>query len=504
MSLQGTLKTLGITEVLEFLANRDATGQLDVTTDLGTAVYLFSDGQIAQSEYSFVRETGTDSAEATYYVVSELNGTFFFDEDQEPIDIHSCEEVSSVLGRTADIAEKWLDVEAVIVTPDDVLTRNTELDGSVTIQPEWWKALEVIGDGKTSLDVAERLDMGVLDASLLLLAMTNAGLLLVQEPHAHEDLESDMVEPGEHTDVVDPQPEAVHPVADPAPAAVAVVEELAVEPLTMDAPIAEAAPVFEPAPAPVAEVVPIPEPAPAPVAEAAPVFESAPAPVAEVVPIPEPAPAPAATFAEPAPVVELAPNPVVEVAPVAEVAPAPLADFETAPAFSPQPATEFVEAAPAPEPVLSAPVPEPVADENDGWASNHSPSFDPAPSAAAAFPAPAPESYLAAVPEPAPVPQPQTHEEFSAVPPAMPEVPQFDPNAQSTAMAGEVLEDLATLGQLDEQPAQANWQLDGTFVADAEPVVPQVDADPFGDLGELLTDSDDEDRGSVLKFLRRD
>ena len=482
MSLQGTLKTLGITEVLEFLANRDATGQLDVTTDLGNAVYLFSEGQIAQSEYSFVRETGTDSAEATYYVVSELDGTFFFDEDQEPIDIDSCEPVSSVLGRTADIAEKWLDVEAVIATPDDVLTRNTELDGSVTIQPEWWKALEVIGDGKTSLDVAARLDMGVLDASLLLLAMTNAGLLHVQEPAGLDDsADTELVDHVEYEEAVAPEPEATHAEIEPAPT---VVEELAVEPLTMDAPTEE------PAPAPVADVAPMPEPAPAP--------------IADVVPMPEPAPAPIDAFAEPAPVVELAPNPVVEAAPVAEAVPAPVANFDPAPAFAEQPATEFVEAAPAPEPVLSAPVPEPVVDEDDGWASNHSPSFEPAPSAAAAFPAPAPApaSYLAA-PEPAPVPQPQNTEVFSAMPPAMPEAPQFDPNAQSTAMAGEVLDDLAALGQLDEQPAPANWQLDGTFVADAEPAAPQVDADPFGDLGELLADSD-EDRGSVLKFLRRD
>ena len=474
MSLQGTLKTLGITEVLEFLATRNATGQLDVTTDLGTAVYLFSEGQIAQSEYSFVRETGTDSAEATYYVVSELDGTFFFDEDQEPIDVDSCEAVSSVLGRTADIAEKWLDVEAVIATPDDVLTRNTELDGSVTIQPEWWKALEVIGDGKTSLDVAARLDMGVLDASLLLLAMTNAGLLNVQEIAQVEERTDALVADHVEHEAAVAHEEAVVSQAEVAPSVVAdapaIVEALAVEPLAMDVPISEPAP----------------------------------AAVAEVAPMPEPEPAPAAAFAEPAPVVELAPNPVVDVPSVAEATPAPVADFEQAPALAAPPATEFVEAAIAPEPILSVPVPEPVVDENDGWASNHSPSFDPAPSPTAAFPAPAPapESYLAA-PEPAPVPQPQNTEVFAAMPPAVPQAQQFDPNAQSTAMAGEVLDDLAALGQLDEQPAPANWQLDGTFVADAEPTVPQVDADPFGDLGELLADSD-EDRGSVLKFLRRD
>ena len=470
MSLQGTLKTLGITEVLEFLANRNATGQLDVNTELGDAVYLFSEGQIAQSEYSFVRETGSDAAEATYYVVSELDGTFFFDEEQEPVDTDSCEEVSSVLGRTADIAEKWLDVEAIIETPDDVLTRNDELDGSVTIQPEWWKALEVIGDGKTSLNVAAQLDMGLLDASMLLLAMTNAGLLHVQGPQSVESVE-------------EPNGEPVAPVAEDTTTALSGPASGVAEPVSV--PLVAPLEVEQPDLAPALEVV-----------------EET--PIANVVPVAEPAP-----VIEEAPLMPLGePSPFSEVVPVAN--PAATADpiAEVAPILAAQPTNEFVEAAPVAEPVLSAPAPEPVLDEDDGWASNHSPAFEAAAPAVAPVSVPptppaAPESHLAAVPDPTPLTHPPATEGFSSLPPALPTVPQFDPNAQSAAMAGEVLDDLATLGQLDEQPAPANWQLDGTFVAEPEPIVPQADADPFGDLGELLSD-DDEDRGSVLKFLRRD
>jgi len=225
MSLQGTLKTLGITEVLEFMAERDATGQLDVNTDQGSVTYLFSHGHVAQAEYSFSRETGTDSAEATYYVVSELDGTFFFDEDHEP-------------------------VEAVIETPHHVLTRNDELDGSVTIEPEWWKAFEVIGTGKSSLEVAAQLNMGLLDASMLLLSMSKAGLLHVQETPAHDSIdEVDTVQPDTDIDVASPfvasleqdveiQPEVAHRVGDPAPAPMA--EAPPVEPLTVAAPPVEA------------------------------------------------------------------------------------------------------------------------------------------------------------------------------------------------------------------------------------------------------------------------
>ena len=182
MSLQGTLKTLGVTEVLEFLAARSASGHLEVTTEMGTATYQVVDGEVAAAEYSFIRESGTDAAEATYYVVSELDGAFYFDDDTVPeVDDDGREDVGSVLFRTAEIAERWADVEEVIPSPNHLLTRNNQLDGSVTIQPEWWKALEMIGDGSTSLELASSLQLSALDASLTALAMTNAGLLNVSE-----------------------------------------------------------------------------------------------------------------------------------------------------------------------------------------------------------------------------------------------------------------------------------------------------------------------------------
>ena len=475
MSLQGTLKTLGITEVLEFLANRDATGQLDVETDLGKAVYLFSHGQVAQSEYAFNRESGSDPAEATYYVVSEIDGTFLFDEDQEPIDIDSCEDVSSVLNRTAGIAEKWLDVEATIASPNDVLTRNNELDGSVTIQPEWWKALEVIGSGKSSLDVASALDMGLLDASMLLLAMTNAGLLIPGSQELPVAVEDAVSEPAEVA--LDEPPvhiTTIEPMQAPAEA------ELPVEPLSIDAPEPVAAPVEAFAPEPVA--APVEAFAPEPVA--APVEAFAPEPVA-------------------APVEAFAPEPVA--APVEAFAPEPVA--APVEAFAPEPVAAPVEAF-APEPVaapVEAVAPEPAIDDDDGWASNHSPSYEPTQASFGGgqhMPAP-PEMPAPVAPVAAAEPGMPTTQIADGVIPSSPAMPETDPNEQSTALAGEVLSDLAELRELDGSPQHANWQLDGTFVADEAPTSPQPDADPFGALDELLDDSD-EDRGSVLKFLRRD
>ena len=106
MSLQGTLRTLGITEVLEFLAERNATGRLDISADSGDATYWMLRGEVAGAEYEFDSEVGGDAAEATYYALAELDGNFLFDESETPDPNADTEAVSAVLGRTADVAER--------------------------------------------------------------------------------------------------------------------------------------------------------------------------------------------------------------------------------------------------------------------------------------------------------------------------------------------------------------------------------------------------------------
>lgn len=547
MSLQGTLKTLGITEVLEFLSARAATGRLDVSTEMGTASYAMFEGLVATAEYSFMRESGVDAAEATYYVVSELDGTFYFEEDHVPTDVDDAEAVGSVLSRTADIAERWTEVEEVIPSANHLLIRNNELDGSVTIQPEWWKALEVIGEGRTSLQLATALDLGSLDASLTALAMTRAGLLKVRELDPLEidvevttalDGDADSGEPFESAS--EPAPEEVEPVD---------IDHVQLE--------TEQEIVAEPDPVDMLEMVEIEEPTP-PLAHDS--FFSAPA-VDAVEPV-----APAAAMAEMQQIVADLAEPVVDFAePVAEQpAPQPLPDdpfdgpsgmddfseleymVESNEYNAPVSNAQATEEAPLPvhDTTETAPVVEPVAvvaEDDDGW-STHSMSRDELRPVTAAEPAPIgepelePEAALlspfdvidvpTADPEPSPVdtapmapelsvedlpapppPLADTFEPAAAAPvPESHAPPPFAEPADATTMAGEVLDDLASMtDDLDAgDPADENWTLDGTFVPEAE-TVPPAEADPFGDLGQLLNDSSsDDERSSVLKFLRRD
>ncbi|MGI9608130.1 MAG: DUF4388 domain-containing protein [Acidimicrobiales bacterium] len=182
MSLQGTLNTLGITEVLEFLADRESTGRLDVNAGSGHATFRVHDGQIGVVEYDFERESGIDPSEATYYALAELEGSFYFDDDDVIDADDDTRTVSDVLSRTAEIAEAWAEIEDVIPTQQHHLVRNQMLDGSVMIEPEWWRALEIISDGSSASKLATTLDEGALSASTIAMHMAQAGLISVEEP----------------------------------------------------------------------------------------------------------------------------------------------------------------------------------------------------------------------------------------------------------------------------------------------------------------------------------
>ncbi len=539
MSLQGTLRTLGITEVLEFLADRSATGRLDITADSGSATYWMLRGEVAEVDYEFERESGVDAAESTYYALSELDGTFFFDEGEAPEHGTPTESVADVLGRTADTAEGWSLVEEQIPTPQHQLIRSDALDGSVTIEPAWWRALDAIGSGCSSRALAESLGMRALAASTMAADMARVGLIVVDEPVA-DDAPASVAEPTSFDEApVEPEPMPEPPV------------EFSVAPITEDEPASapagmsfgtdSGAEAFEPQPdsfsvapepamaAPVAEapaaapeawdtapeVPTIAEPEPAPTWDAAPAEPEAPTSWDAPPAAPAPEAAPAGWDATPEPEAAAWDTP----AP----APEPAAAWDT-----PEPVAEPAAAWPTAEPAPTAPEPAPAAaaNDDDGWATDHS--------AAPAASAPAEANDAAAAlaswgaaaatpsmaPAPAPAPEPvaaaPAHNPFADLPTeadlAAPPPPAPAPApVMETAPAGEPAyqtppTQAAVFGSAPPAPSP--------YAPDAAPIEPAPIAPPVGTVDELaplaeLDDVDDEDfgtddRSSVLKFLRRD
>lgn len=452
MSLQGTLSTLGITDLLEFLAERTYTGQLDVKTEAGSASYLLVNGTVGVAEYQFIRGSGSDAATATYYVLAELDGEFMFDEVDDD-ELEDGEDVGTLLGRTAGIAGRWLEIEKEIPTVGHVLVRNSEIDSSVTIEPEWWKILEVLGSGQTGNQLAEKLDLEVLEASTQALAMKKAGLLVVSDEAPIEQA---------------PAPAAIE---EPAPAAV----------------------IEEPAPAAVIE-----ESAPAIVEEAAPVDAPAPPVMAEpvdqeIVDTPAPAEEEGGVVLGFSRHVEADPAPA-----------APAASPAVDDGWSTNPFAETEGDVAAAQPVeqpgyLSDPV---IEETPAATMSFDSASFDSEPDAITSSEA-APLSFDAS---------PIGEADDSDVYGLDTSFSESEP-VESAPAAEQPLGDFGEIGEQDfEDPVEAPVPAQASPIAEAEVVeglnnpAPAVgESDPFGSLSDLVVDdAPEEDRGSVLKFLRRD
>jgi hypothetical protein len=560
MSLQGTLRTLGITEVLEFLDARSATGRLDINADSGGATYWMLRGEVAEVVYDFEREGGEDAAEATYYALSELDGTFFFDEGEAPEHGTPTEAVVDVLGRTADIAEGWSIVEEFVPSQRHELTRSDALDGSVTIEPAWWGAIEAIGSGCNARELADKLNMRTLAASTMAADMARNGLISVGQPRieeahdmsaevAAEPLEAHVQDTFETTPAFETEAPIDLGLASPAPDVVEV-------------PIVEA-PVAQVAPEPEISQVAVPEIAaePAPFAEAPAIEPVAAEPPAAVAPAAAPVAEPVAAASWDTPVAAAvvpteapaswpveAPAP----EPVAAAQPAPESSWDTSTPAEPSQWDQVPETAPNPWPAEPepAPVAEPVVTpvaEDDGWASDHSqpaaayqfPEANDAASAlaswgAAAAQAPAAQAVAhaaeAAPTAPAAAPVVAANDPFAdlpteselaqaAVAPPAPVEPAPMPVAETTAPPVAPAP-LAEAPSYESPPTQAAVfasapPAPSPYAPDAGPVPAAAIAPPAGTVEALaglddLDDADDDedfgtdDRSSVLKFLRRD
>lgn len=508
MSLQGTLSTLGITELLELLALRDASGQLDVNTANGTASYLFLEGKVSLAEFNFARGMGEDPAEATYYVLAAEDGEFYY-EPQEVDGVPEGEALDDILKRSEEVGGRWDKVEEVIPTVSHIICRNSQLDSSVTIEPEWWNVLEVLGSGKSSTQVAADLEVSTLDASTRLLEMVDAGLLVATDDVVIEEA------PVEEVAVAEAPVEEV--AVEQEQIAEAPVEEIAVA----EAPVEEA--VVEQAPAqemsfsnPVEDelvedsIVPI-EQAEAPVLG----FSNHGEPTAEEIAA---APMPPITEPVPEPVAEIIPD----AAPEVEQEMTPTLGYGDAESATPEPEAAV--------PTFGA--------TDEGWSENpfgqefdagEPQAFveaDPISEVVPVIEEAAPIQETAAMPEPsddasemfgldsnfhdAPIP------EATPTPEAMP-TPEPAP-VDAPAVADEVMNDLSYLNDdLDQQlAAQPSPQAvpEASPPAQASPVpemptptpTPQLgEQDPFGSLSDLVVEGEaEEDRSSVLKFLRRD
>ncbi|MCU1456106.1 MAG: hypothetical protein JWL73_198 [Actinomycetia bacterium] len=196
MSLQGTLDTFSVADVLPVLERGAKTGALRVRGDTASGILHLVDGRLLGAESEALRGATASDAElrvrlldVCFILFRERGGTFEFDTAWRPptgstLTGVGVDEVLDEVGRVlrawdsvdADAGDSGLGGTTLDYTAPVALVR--ELAGeTVTLDRHAWRVMRAIGPGSTLRDVAGALGSSVVETSVVVRGLAAAGIL---------------------------------------------------------------------------------------------------------------------------------------------------------------------------------------------------------------------------------------------------------------------------------------------------------------------------------------
>ncbi len=190
MSLQGTLDTFSVADVLPVLERGTKTGALRVRGETGSGILHLVDGRLVGAESEALRGAVATDAELRvrlldvgFVLFREQRGTFEFDDSWRPPADSGITGVTvdEMLDRVGRVVADWsgsgdscaLDVDAPVALVAELASETVTLDRSA------WRVVRAVGPNSTLRDVAAALGLSIVETSVALRAMTADGILMV-------------------------------------------------------------------------------------------------------------------------------------------------------------------------------------------------------------------------------------------------------------------------------------------------------------------------------------
>jgi hypothetical protein len=321
LSLQGTLDTFSLAEVLVLIEKARKTGAIEVRDPASRGVLYIAGGRFSGAEAGDLcgpvespEELDARLIDVCFSLFRLESGAFEFEGDRfPPWPVRGGSEITPIIEQVQQLRRDWLAIESVIPSLDCCPTLVADLgDDRLIVDRAAWRVMLAVDGQRSVRGLARELGRSVLEICRVIKQLVDAGaveiarepvptvadeLILPPEPAAHpagrvvddpaEAVPVGIVPPAELVDAAaaasvttpaEPRVTAQEPAPGPAPASRAPAPQAP----AVDRPAARAAPA--PAAPPAPRPAPRAEPAPAP----------RPAPRAAPNRAPEPAPAPAA------------------------------------------------------------------------------------------------------------------------------------------------------------------------------------------------------------------
>lgn|GEM_PF-1942687 len=179
VSLEGTLETIAIPDVLALLSVTSKTGELAVDSSGARGRLWIEAGRVAGYDVG----RSKSPADALFALLRLEEGSFSFAEaSSEPANAVAPTDVAPLLEEAEARLAEWPAIQAVVPSLATPLSLAESVPEPVTLSPAQWRLVAAIGAGKGVGEVLEQLDLGEFEGCKAIAELANLGLVHVPTP----------------------------------------------------------------------------------------------------------------------------------------------------------------------------------------------------------------------------------------------------------------------------------------------------------------------------------
>ncbi len=175
MSLEGTLETISLPDVLALLSVTAKSGELRVESGAGIGSVWLDAGRVA----GFAVGGQHSAVDALFALLRLKDGSFKFHGGTEPQNPVEPEEVAPLMEQAEERLMQWPGISAVVPSLSSKLSLEGLVDTEVTLSPEQWALVASIGGGHAVAEVLGERGLGEFDGCKAIKELVGLGLVQV-------------------------------------------------------------------------------------------------------------------------------------------------------------------------------------------------------------------------------------------------------------------------------------------------------------------------------------
>jgi len=180
VSLEGTLETIALPDVLALLSVTAKTGELRIEANGGTGSVWFDAGGVAGFDVGSHRT----AVDALFALLRLKEGSFKFHTGTRPVNAIPPQDVNPLLEEAEDRLSQWPGIAAAVPSLDCELTLQQSVDGTVMLRPDQWQLVAAIAGGHTVAEVLDTRGLAEFDGCRALKELVDLRLVKVVAPVA--------------------------------------------------------------------------------------------------------------------------------------------------------------------------------------------------------------------------------------------------------------------------------------------------------------------------------